>query len=49
VTGKALAFGFEVMPLIMEKRLPIRDEELEVSDLRSIHCGIVNFSDDAVP
>lgn len=33
----------------MEKRLSIRDEALQVSDLRVIHCRVVDFRDDAIP
>jgi len=33
----------------VEKSLSIRDETLQVSDLRMIHRRIIDFSDDAVP
>ena len=33
----------------MEKGLSIRNETLQVSDLRVIHCRIIDFSDDAIP
>src|SRR5579871_4237432 len=42
-------FGFEMTLLVMEKALAVCDEILKVPQLWPVHCGIVDFGDDAVP
>lgn len=49
MTRQALCFRMEMAFLFVKKTLSIGNKELEVTDLRTIYGGIINFSKDAVP
>ena len=47
--GEPFRLGTEMTLLLVEETLPVRDEELQVPELRPIHGRVVDFGDDPVP
>ena len=47
--GEAFRGGTEMTLLLVEETLAIRDEELEIADLRPVDGGVVDLRDDPVP
>jgi hypothetical protein len=47
--GKTFGHGTEIPLLLVEETFAVRDEELEIPELRPIHGRVVDFGDDPVP
>jgi hypothetical protein len=49
MVGETFRHGRKMTLLLVEETLPVRDEELEVPELRPVDGGVVDLGDDPVP